>query len=304
LQKAGHGELVLAHDGQWYMVHLCSRPVGEQRRCILGRETAIQKVYWTDDGWLRMEGDGILPALDVNVSMQTVSQSVVSFDGFSDDFQKPVLDRRWSTLRVPVDDSWLWFSSSQPRRRLCLRGRESTQSVFDMSLIATRLTDVNCTARVVMHADPQTWKQMAGLIAWYNTSTHYFLRLTHDEKCGKVLSVSLSDDGKYDEFAENMVLVNDWEQYHLCAVFSGEKLQFYASPDASGWQQVGPLLDATKLSDDYGSGLRFTGAFVGLCAVDLDRQQLIAGFDHFELINTASATEVVGDVTKESYRDS
>jgi hypothetical protein len=38
-------------DDEWYIVHLCSRPLPTKGRSVLGRETAIQKVCWTDDGF-------------------------------------------------------------------------------------------------------------------------------------------------------------------------------------------------------------------------------------------------------------
>ena len=56
LQKAGHASLVDTPTGEWYVVHLCGRPIGENNRCMLGRETAIQKCIWTDGGWLRLSG--------------------------------------------------------------------------------------------------------------------------------------------------------------------------------------------------------------------------------------------------------
>ena len=59
-------------------------------------------------------------------------------------------------------------------------------------------------------------------------------------------------------------------------------LQYSALPDGRVWQAVGPVLDVFKLSDDYGTGLHFTGAFVGLCCQDLKDHALHADFDHFE----------------------
>ncbi len=61
LQKAGHGELVETADGDWYLAHLASRPLGRDRRCILGRETCIQKVAWNEEGWLRLADGGVHP---------------------------------------------------------------------------------------------------------------------------------------------------------------------------------------------------------------------------------------------------
>ena len=54
LQKAGHGSYVETSLGEVYLVHLCARPFRPELRCTLGRETAIQKMKWTEDGWLRM----------------------------------------------------------------------------------------------------------------------------------------------------------------------------------------------------------------------------------------------------------
>src|SRR5258708_24684152 len=65
LQKAGHGSLVQTQTGEWYLAHLCARPVCEHRRCVLGRETAIQRVEWTSEGGLRLAEGGVLPQIRV-----------------------------------------------------------------------------------------------------------------------------------------------------------------------------------------------------------------------------------------------
>jgi xylan 1,4-beta-xylosidase len=60
-------------------------------------------------------------------------------------------------------------------------------------------------------------------------------------------------------------------------------LQFHASPDGVDWRVIGPVLDATKVSDDYGSNLHFTGAMIGICAQDLGGSKTAAEFDYFKL---------------------
>ncbi len=77
--------------------------------------------------------------------------------------------------------------------------------------------------------------------------------------------------------------MNDWPEFFLRAVIDESALQFYASPNGSAWQQIGPVLDATKVSDDYGSILHFTGAMIGICAQDLSGNRKTADFDYFEL---------------------
>lgn len=56
LQKAGHGSLVRTQNGEWYLAHLVGRPYSPLGNCVLGRETAIQRVEWPSDGWPRVAG--------------------------------------------------------------------------------------------------------------------------------------------------------------------------------------------------------------------------------------------------------
>src|SRR5947208_2724116 len=86
------------------------------------------------------------------------------------------------------------------RRRaswLRVRGRESIHSLFEQSLIARRIQSLKCTAETCVEFDPTHFTQMAGLICYYDTRTHYYLRITHDGQRGKILGIVLSDDGSY-----------------------------------------------------------------------------------------------------------
>lgn len=60
LQKCGHGSYIETSLGEVYLAHLCARPFVPELRCTLGRETALQKMVWTDDGWLRLAAGGNL----------------------------------------------------------------------------------------------------------------------------------------------------------------------------------------------------------------------------------------------------
>ena len=308
LQKAGHGELVETPAGEWYLAHLASRqlksgagknPASPDKtasaeihaghRCVLGRETCLQKAEWRD-GWLRLAAGGTKPQDKVVVGHVTPcapssesSQSGahgVTRPACRDNFDSPTPDLRWSSLRQPVAESWL--SHTERPGWLRLRGRDSLFSLFTQSLIARRVQHFKFTAGTCLEFSPTHYTQMAGLICYYDTRQHYYLRATHDEKLGKVLGVVLTDDGVYDELADSQIAINDWKQIFLRAEVDGVKLQFSASPDGQAWQNIGPVLDFSKLSDDYGSTLRFTGAMVGLCAQDIGGTHAVADFDYFD----------------------
>jgi xylan 1,4-beta-xylosidase len=326
LQKAGHGELVQTPAGEWYLAHLASRslvpgpldpaarpPLDRHpadrdtlRRCPLGRETCLQRVVWSDDGWLRLD-----PTMEAQVSRPVESEHgpgdpcrttrpaliVPAPRGATphpwpeaparDDFDAPQLDPSWSSLRGPVEESWASLTARPGWLRL--RGRESLHSLFHQSLLAKRLTEHRAVARTLLEFRPEDFTQSAGLVCYYDTRTHFYLRVTHDEQRGRILGIACTDDGAYDESTDSVIEVNDWPVFHLQATIDGARLQFSASRDGAVWQPVGPALDASKLSDDYGAALHFTGACVGLCAQDVGGAGITADFSHFELrCSTAS----------------
>lgn len=277
LQKAGHGELVQAVSGEWYLAHLASRPIGSERRCILGRETCLQRVDWSADGWLRLNPAGHHPQVRVSGPIGALEQEWPPART-SDEFIDDRLDSSWSSLRVPMDKSWLSLSERPGYLRLV--GRDSLHSLFDQSLIAKRLQDFRVSAETCVEFEPVHFTQSAGLICHYNTRMHFYLRVTYDEVDGKVLGVVLTDRGNYDEWAGRLV-VGAWNQVFLRAEIDRWELRFFASPDRIAWQAVGPVWDFSKCSDDYAEG--FTGAMIGLCAQDLSGNRLHADFEYFDL---------------------
>ncbi len=297
LQKAGHGELVETSAGEWYLAHLASRPLKTNagcnlaspdksasanayagHRCVLGRETCLQRVEWCD-GWLRLGGVGTKPQESLPAP-KGLSAQLWPTRLEREDFDSNKLDLHWSSLRVPIDESWL--SLRERPGWLRLRGRDSLFSLFSQSLIARRIQHFQFTAETCLEFSPAHFTQMAGLVCYYDTRQHYYLRVTQDEQQGKVLGIVLTDDGTYDELPDSQLVINQWNRMFLRAEVDGERLQFSASPDGATWRNVGPVLDMSKLSDDYGSTLRFTGAMVGLCAQDLGGACAVADFDYFD----------------------
>lgn len=50
IQCCGHGKPVDTPDGRWYMVYLCDRLI-DGKWGMLGRETCLDEITWTEDGW-------------------------------------------------------------------------------------------------------------------------------------------------------------------------------------------------------------------------------------------------------------
>ena len=78
-----------------------------------------------------------------------------------------------------------------------------------------------------------------GLVCWYDMRTNYALRVTHDEKLGRILCVTVSDDFVYSEPPEARLAIAGWPAaVWLRAEIDGASLTFHASPDGKTWTQI------------------------------------------------------------------
>lgn len=274
LQKAGHASLVTTPHGKVYLAFLCARPLPGTRRCPLGRETALIRARWSEDGWLRVIG-----------SSGTPRRAVVAPDGpphpFPDplsrvDFDRGPLDPRFQTLREPPRETWLSLSDRPGFLRL--RGRESPTSVFHKSLVARRVQHFRYQATTAADFEPETFQQLAGLVAWYDERHHAYLRISRDERHGRNVAVLRADRGRL-SISEAVPLPEEGRVW-LRVRTEGRSMRFSFSLDGEEWSPVGPEYDASKLSDDYSRG--FTGTFVGMMVNDMSGRHAAADFDFFE----------------------
>ncbi|MBU5671638.1 glycoside hydrolase family 43 protein [Paenibacillus brevis] len=285
LQKAGHASLVETQNGEWYMVHLCSRPLPGLQQSPLGRETGIQQCEWTEDGWIRPV-NGRHPQANVQSPALPSAPALAPVE--CDHFDGTSLDVHYSTLREPAEDSWL--SLTERPGNLRLYGRQSLNSHFSQSLVAKRIQHFRFEAETVVEFDPEHFQQMAGLVCYYNSKNYYYLRISHDEKLGKTLNVLISDNGAYDELLAQDLPIRDWGgRCYLKVQIQEHEVRFFASPDGESWTAVGDSLPFGHLSDEYATrhvngfftDWGFTGAFVGLCVQDLSGEKKAADFDYF-----------------------
>lgn len=276
LQKAGHGSLVETQHGEWYLAHLCGRPI-DGKHCTLGRETALQKCVWNDDGWLELDRGGMVPVIDTAgpIGIPPAPFADTEWHGR---FDSAVLDINFQSLRQPIAEHWL--SLTERPGFLRLKGHEPTVSLFRQSLIARRVQSFDVTVETSVDFQPTTFQQMAGLIAYYDTENHFYLRLSHDEILGRTLNIIATNAAASCEVLAEDVPVPATGEIKLRLTLKGAALNFEYSLPGGIWNPVGPTLDGAVLSDDY-SHLGFTGAFVGLCCQDLSGRSLHADFPRF-----------------------
>ncbi|HEY3686987.1 MAG TPA: glycoside hydrolase family 43 protein [Streptosporangiaceae bacterium] len=281
LQKAGHGSLVETPGG-WYLAHLVGRPYPPHGRCVLGRETAIQPVTWDGDGWPRIGGG--VPA--VEVPGPGLPAHPFPAPPERDDFDAPVLGPQWSTLRRPAGPEWLSLSARPSHLRIF--GGQSPRGTQRPALVARRVTDRRCAFETVVDAEPASFRQLAGVAAYYNTRNWHFAHLTRTDDGLRVLDVLTGDDGVLVRHPAARVDVTGTGPVGLAADLDGPVLRFRYDT-GEGWRTLPVELDATILSDEYAlvpgpDGVPetwgFTGAFVGLWVQDLGADRGYADFAH------------------------
>lgn len=275
LQRAGHGDLVETPDGTPYLVHLMSRPLGE-RRSVMGRETGLQECEWRDD-WLWVKG-GPLPATEVELNAQPVESAGSIHYDFSDGLP---IDFQWP--RSPEPDRLFKVEDNNLR----LFGRESIGSWHEQSLVARRQTNFTFRAETELDFDPKDSREMAGLTLYYSRNAFYFLAVSCDPKGNRILKIvaALADNrgGTYRYLDDAIILLKNCTVRMAVAV-DHENLQFSYAVAEQKFRPIGPVLDATILSDEasvaVGGGC-FTGTFVGVCAVDMNGLAKPADFSWF-----------------------
>nr|WP_104439060.1 glycoside hydrolase family 43 protein [Hungatella xylanolytica] len=277
LQKSGHGSVVDTQKGETYLVHLCARPFVPELRCTLGRETAIQKMIWTDDHWLRMANGGDLAEVLVEASNlpEVPLKQIPDFDDFNEEelglqyYAPRIMPQRFADLKARPG-------------YVRIRGQESRTSLNQVSILARKLTSVYATVTTKMEFIPEVHQHSAGLILYYDNMNYINLRKYYSETLGQsALSIIHLENGEKTEFLNTRIPVSD-DPIYLRITIEGRQSYFSWCYDGVNYQKIGRVFDTTRFSDEYCKYGEFTGTMVGLTCADRVKHSHYADFDFFE----------------------
>lgn len=302
LKKSGHGNLVETDLGEWYLVHLCGRYLDKQNVCVLGRETAIQKVEWTD-GWPHLADGTCIPREHVGIMTNSTEATEQSNQSYKIDWEKmyqaneglPEPKFSEQLCREMEEQEWLSLRTNLKEKMevkadgLYLKGGASLTSIFSQKMIARRLESVNTEVTTNLKFRPYHYAQTAGLSCYYNTKVFYYLYVGYDEnKKQRIVNLLKNDNFEFSEPLEgNYIYVPEQvEKISLKMVMEQEKLQFYYSFDEENYEAIGQKLDSTILSDEHAGGWAYTGTVAGITTVDTfnkDTEAIFLSFEQKEL---------------------
>ena len=270
LQRAGHASLVETRNGETYMAYLVGRPLRNRGRCTLGRETAIQKMVWDEDDWLRtLDGEGV-PTIETPAPGLPVHEFPSAL--VREDFNSPQLPIDFQWLRTPWPEEI--FSLTARPCFLRLFGRETIGSSFRQSLVARRQQSHCFSAATVVEFEPDHFQQLTGLVCYYNSTKYHYLYLSRDETVGKYLRVmSCAPDALQADAFTPSIPIPPGRPVHLRVEVDYERLHFaYRAEGADNdWRWLPQQFDASILSDECSAPGQpnFTGAFIGMACQDL-----------------------------------
>ena len=215
----GHGTLVEGPDGLWYMVYHAY----EKGFYTLGRQTLLEPIAWTRDGWFRTTGAD--PAAPIR---KPAGPAVPHGFAFSDDFSGNRMGIQWSFYKGTDTDRERYRYENGA---LVLRARGTSPS--DCSPLSFVTGDHAYELEVEIDADPGA---TAGLLLFYSSrlyaglgysSTNFFMhsygldrRQGKPEPVGRRLHIRLRND-RHIVTMQYSVDGRTWERYDRGMELSG-----------------------------------------------------------------------------------
>lgn len=262
IQRCGHGKPVQTPDGNWYMVYLCGRQI-DGAYSILGRETALDPITWTADGWPivnRLQGPGVLqkcplPVQNCKKSIESAEES----ENLLGTGSRLSLD--WMTPRPPEEDG-----IRLEKGILSLKGsRLPLSDVGARNILLRRQEHFSFTASALMECLPMQEGQEAGLICYYDENTWVSCSMLK-ERDGEYIQVK-EHIGEQDMIHGKTRLTEALTSIEF--IVETLKLQRRFSYRINGGEKktAAQLQNVYYLCDEgLKKGKRFTGAMVGLFA--------------------------------------
>ncbi len=318
IQRCGHGDLVETEDGRWYMVYLCGRMIGDGYS-ILGRETAIDPVTWTPDGWPivnSLKGPSVMqlkpfaerssliekepssPDVEAQsgglLSGKALQVPATEGSAFSPEVTLVPDDRApfcglpvgYMTPR-PFEDGAVVCGKDALGEFLQIRGsRDELSDVRSRNIVLRRQTDFSFEYRVTMDIPDLIEGQHAGITGYYDENTFFLFGVMKEE--GRTLIFSKEHIGDKDSFTFSDEAVPEGTKA-ITLLMTTDRFRRtlsyeFLEEDARSVQGVSftTLPDVYYLCDEgLKKGKRFTGALVGMYAYGGKESALYVKFRDF-----------------------
>ncbi len=230
-EAPAHGALIEVTPGNWYILF----HTYEVSHYSLGRQTFLQPIEWTDDGWWRPVA-GKVPSITAPAPLPAVT------DGFtlaeSDEFDAPALGLQWFFTTEPDFSGKTWSLTAKPGHLRIhtqpgdLSSLTALPGIFQQRVIRKAFA---IETRVTFNATDA--RETAGLHFYHNPRMNFWLGVSTDNGEPRLV-IGKTDQGKRTDLwsAKNP----HGSTVHLrIAVDGEERATFFHSGDGQRWEKLG-----------------------------------------------------------------
>lgn len=265
---AGHADLVLGPDNQYYGVFLAVRP-NEKNRVNTGRETFILPVDWSGD--FPVFVNGLIP-LEPKLKMPSgVAGNHTGKDGYfpngnftyEEDFTNEPLDFRWIGLRGPREE----FISLTKKGLEIKPFDANIKEVKPTSTLFYRQQHNSFSFTVTLDYKPASEQELAGIVALQNEHSNYVFGVTKKGNAYYLVLERNERPRRSREVKSTLVastVLDLKEPVRLQVKADGDAYVFSYSANGAGFSALGEPVSGDILSTDVAGG--FTGCLLGLYA--------------------------------------
>lgn len=275
IQYLGHADLIEGQGGEWWAVFLGVR-LGEHGFGVMGRETFLAPVNWTEDGWPMIDNNEGTVGLEMNVPRSSHRLPVSADYNGRYEFEDGKLPYALVFLRNPAEDSW---SLQERQGMLALRGRpESLNDIGQVAFVGRRQQQVAAEWSTLLELDCKAEGEEAGLCARMNEQAHYEIGLSY-RNGQKVIAAYLTIKGETQLAAEAPAPAGG---IFLKIAADAAEYSLLYSLDGAEWIKLASGT-AYALSPQAVDGNNFTGVIIGMYATGHGRaSDAAAYFDWFD----------------------
>jgi len=277
IQYLGHADLIEDPSGGWWAVFLGVRLVGGGYS-VLGRETFLAPVHWSEDGWPMIDNNEGLVNLEMNVPrIPDAPSPLVMKAAGRDDFDGGRLDPAWTFLRNPAEGSW---SLAERPGWLTLRGQAAGLSdVGQVAFVGRRQRQVRAAWSTCLEFDPLEDGEEAGICARRDEDAHYEIFLSTQGGKRKI-AARLTARG---QTVEEAAVETEAGRVRLKIAADSEEYALLYSLEEGVWVRLAAGSARGLSPEDFVNKMCFTGVVIGLYATGNGKASAApARFDWFE----------------------
>ncbi len=242
IRRSGHGKPFMTADDRWMMLYLCGRDVDGMT--MLGRETALDPMTWTPDGWPIVNGRRGPSCLQKRPLPSVYPQQKESYPWM--EFIAPRTDP--ASFACVMEDGWRLKAGKMP------------DSTDETSLLLRRQSERSFVQEVTV--DVSALNGIAGLCGYYDENSFYVFGLENTPEGLRLMIYEQVGTKR-----QAMVLAHWTDRKATLRVEANGAKRTLLYLRHGEYQPV-KALDAAYLSDEgIRMGKRFTGATLGAAAI-------------------------------------